>query len=74
MLSKVISTEDRGLYMGVQQTFGGTARVIFPIVFGMMFDWSLPLPFLTSALLVVFTIYLGRGMQAYVAPKVQPAS
>jgi len=31
--------------MGVQQTFGGSARVIFPIVFGVLFDIALPLPF-----------------------------
>ena len=69
MLSHVIPSRERGLYMGVQQTFGGTARVIFPIVFGILFDWALPLPFLLSASLVVFTIYLGMNMESYVTPK-----
>ncbi|MDB4914208.1 MAG: multidrug resistance protein [Gemmatimonadetes bacterium] len=69
MLSKVIPNNERGLYMGVQQTFGGSARVIFPIVFGVLFDVALPLPFLLSASLVVLTIYLGRGMEVYVKPK-----
>ena len=70
MLSKVIPNNERGLYMGVQQTFGGSARVVFPIAFGILFDVALPLPFLLSASLVVLTIYLGRGMEAYVRPKV----
>ena len=69
MLSHVIPSRERGLYMGVQQTFGGTARVIFPVVFGVLFDWALPLPFLLSASLVVFTIYLGMNMESYVTPK-----
>ena len=68
LLSRVISSRERGLYMGVQQTFGGLARVIFPIVFGLLFDWHIPAPFLLSAALVAFTIYLGLGMEAYTKP------
>jgi nitrate/nitrite transporter NarK len=68
LLSRVISSRERGLYMGVQQTFGGLARVIFPILFGLLFDWHIPLPFLLSATLVAFTIYLGMGMEAYTKP------
>jgi hypothetical protein len=52
--------------MGVQQTFGGMARVIFPIRFGFLYDRSAGLPFLVSAGLVLFTVYLGIGMDAYV--------
>ena len=74
MLSHVIPSRERGLYMGVQQTFGGMARVVFPILFGILFDWYLPLPFLLSATLVVFTIYLGMGMEAYVKPKADPVA
>ena len=69
MLSHVIPNNERGLYMGVQQTFGGAARVIFPIVFGVLFDMYLPLPFLLSASLVLFTIYLGMNMETYVKPR-----
>jgi MFS family permease len=68
MLSRVIPSKDRGLYMGVQQTFGGVARVVFPILFGFLFDRYLPLPFLLAAALVVFTIWLGLGMERYVKP------
>jgi MFS family permease len=64
MLSKVISSRERGLYMGVQQTFGGLARVAFPILFGFLFDKYLPLPFLLSASLVLLTIYLGLGIES----------
>jgi MFS family permease len=69
LLSRVISSKERGLYMGVQQTFGGVARVAFPILFGFLFDRNLALPFLLSATLVVFTIYLGMGMETYTRPK-----
>ena len=72
MLSRVIPNNERGLYMGVQQTFGGSARVVFPILFGLLFDIALPLPFLLSASLVIFTIYLGKNMESYMTPKLQP--
>ena len=74
LLSRVISSRERGLYMGVQQTFGGLARVIFPILFGWLFDRSVPLPFLLSGAMVAGTIYLGLGMESYVRPKASTAS
>jgi hypothetical protein len=55
--------------MGVQQTFGGMARVISPILAGIAFDRFVELPFLVSAALVAGTIYLGIGMESYVQPK-----
>jgi multidrug resistance protein len=73
LLSRVISSKERGLYMGVQQTFGGLARVLFPILFGFLFDRYLPLPFLLSAMLVAGTIYLGLGMETYTKPRVPAA-
>ena len=65
LLSRVISSKERGMYMGVQQTFGGMARVLFPILFGFLYDRSAGLPFLVSAAMVLFTVYLGIGMEAY---------
>ena len=69
LLSRVISSRERGLYMGLQQTFGGLARVCFPILFGFLFDKYLPLPFLLSSALVGLTIYIGLGLENYVAPR-----
>ena len=74
MLSRVISSRERGLYMGVQQSFGNLARVCFPILFGWLFDKYLPLPFLLAAGLVAFTIWIGMGMEAYVKPVAAPAA
>jgi multidrug resistance protein len=65
MLSRVIASRERGLYMGVQQTFGGLARVLCPILFGLLFDWHVPLPFLLAAGLVLFTVWLGLGMESH---------
>jgi multidrug resistance protein len=64
LLSRVVPASERGLYMGVQQTFGGASRVMFPIVYGFMFDRIIEAPFLLGAALVLFTIYLGRGIVA----------
>ena len=69
LLSRVIPSSERGLYMGVQQTFGGSARVLFPILAGIMFDRFIELPFLVSAALVAGTIYLGLGMEERITPK-----
>ncbi len=72
LLSRVIPSSERGLYMGVQQTFGGTARVLFPIAAGWAFDRFPGLPFMVSAALVAGTILLGLGMEEYTRPKREP--
>jgi multidrug resistance protein len=72
LLSRVIPSNERGLYMGVQQTFGGTARVVFPILAGWAFDRHPELPFLASATLVAGTILLGLGMEGFIRPKREP--
>ncbi len=73
LLSRVVPTAERGLYMGVQQTFGGASRVVFPIVYGYLFDRVIALPFLIAAALVAGTILLGLGMESYKAPELQEA-
>ncbi|HEU4993261.1 MAG TPA: MFS transporter [Gemmatimonadaceae bacterium] len=67
LLSRVVPSSERGLYMGVQQTFGGAARVLFPIVYGYLFDRVIELPFVLAATLVAATILLGLGMESYQA-------
>lgn len=63
LLSRVISASERGLYMGVQQTYGGLARVVIPLWAGFSYDhFGRPVPFLTSAALVLFTLLLGLGV------------
>jgi MFS family permease len=73
LLSRVIPSHERGLYMGVQQTFGGSARVLFPMLAGLLFDRMIELPFLVSATLIVGTIILGLGMEEYTKPKPEVA-
>jgi multidrug resistance protein len=74
ILSRVIPSHERGLYMGVQQTFGGMARVVFPILAGFAFDRVVELPFLVSAALVAGTLLLGAGMEEYIQAKPEPAA
>jgi multidrug resistance protein len=74
LLSRVISRHERGLYMGVQQTFGGIARVIGPISAGLAYDHlGVGVPFWVAAVLVAGTLLLGLGMEGYTRPRVQPA-
>jgi MFS family permease len=68
LLSRVIPNNERGLWMGLQQTFGGSARVVFPLLAGFLFDRMIALPFLVSATLVLGTIFLGLGMEEYTKP------
>ena len=66
MLSQVIPNHERGLYMGVQQTFGGLARVIGPIWAGFAFDYlGKGVPFFTGAALALFTIVIGLGIEKH---------
>lgn len=63
LLSHVIPSHERGLYMGVQQTFGGVARVLFPVVAGYVFDHlGKGVPFWMSAVLVLGTVALSLGL------------
>ena len=74
MLSKVIGTEERGLYMGVQQTFGGASRVIFPIALGWAFDHLIPgAPFWISASLVILTLAFSVALPASVTTRTPKA-
>jgi MFS family permease len=70
LLSRVIPAAERGLYMGVQQTFGGLSRVIFPILFGWSYDHiGRASPFLISAAFVLATVFMGLGIDARGAAK-----
>jgi MFS family permease len=74
LLSRFISPHERGLYMGVQQTFGGIARVIFPLLAGLMFDhFGKAVPFWISATLVAGTILLSLGLEPAAKPTVASA-
>ncbi len=66
LLSRVIGAHERGLYMGVQQSFGGIARVLGPLWAGIAYDrLGIGVPFWTGAALVVTTIFLGLDMEDY---------
>ena len=63
MLSRHISSRERGLYMGVQQTFGGIGRVAIPLWAGFSYDrFGHSVPLFTSAALVLGAMFLGFGV------------
>ncbi len=67
MLSHVIPNHERGLYMGVQQTFGGVTRSIFPALFGLAYDHlGIGVPFWIGGALVAGTLLLGTRLPAQV--------
>jgi MFS family permease len=68
LLSRVVGEHERGLYMGVQQTYAGIARAVYPLFAGFAWDRFPPIvPFGTSAVLVAGTIWLGFGLEKYSA-------
>ena len=70
LLSRVISARERGLYMGMQQTYGGVARIIAPLFFGWTFDsLGVSSPFFFSSAFIVATILLGFGLDQYARPQ-----
>jgi MFS family permease len=63
MLSRHIASRERGLYMGVQQTFGGLARVVVPLWAGFSYDhFGKSVPLFTSAGLVLGAFLLNLGV------------
>ena len=66
VLSRVVSAHQRGMYMGVQHTFGGASRVVFPIAAGLAMDQlGLGVPFVIAGVLVLFTLPLTGPMSGY---------
>ena len=66
LLSRVINPADRGLYMGLQQSFGGVSRIIAPLAAGFAFDTlGIGVPFFAAAIVVLGTISLGLGLDEY---------
>lgn len=70
LLTRVVPQHERGLYMGVQQTFGGVGRVIGPIYAGFAYDHlGHAVPFYTAAIIVLATISLGVGIEHRIPPR-----
>jgi len=71
MLSRVVSRKQRGLYMGVQHTFGGVSRVAFPLIAGFGMDrLGQGMPFVFAGAMVLFTLLLTFSLESY-APSVE---
>lgn len=69
LLSQIVPQHERGLYMGVQQTFGGMARVLAPLSAGFAYDHiGHSVPFFAAGVIVLCTISLGLGMEQYAKP------
>jgi MFS family permease len=75
LLSRVIASGERGLYMGMQQTYGGVARIIAPLFFGWAFDSiGVSSPYFFSAGFLLATVFLGFGLDQYARPAVSGVS
>ncbi|HJX92496.1 MAG TPA: MFS transporter [Pyrinomonadaceae bacterium] len=69
LLSRVIVPRERGLYMGMQQTYGGVARIIAPLFFGWCFDsLGVSSPYFFSSAFILATVFLGFGLDQYARP------
>jgi MFS family permease len=66
MLSRVVPPKQRGLYMGVQHTFGGVSRGAFPLMAGYAMDvLGKGMPFVVAGVMVLGTLLLTVSMQRY---------
>jgi MFS family permease len=69
LLSRVIAPTQRGLYMGMQQTYGGIARIVAPLFFGWAFDSiGTASPYYFSSVFIAATLFLGFGLDQYARP------
>ncbi|HTL05660.1 MAG TPA: MFS transporter, partial [Gemmatimonadales bacterium] len=69
LLSREVSSRDRGFYMGLQHTFGGVSRVAFPVAAGFAMDrFGVGVPFWVAGVLVLLTLPLTRGMATGLQP------
>lgn len=63
LLSQTVHGDDRGMYLGLQQTFGSASRLCAPLLYGWAYD-SLghASPFRIAAVLVLSTLALALGL------------
>lgn len=74
LLSRVVSQRERGLYMGMQQTYGGITRAIAPVLYGRAFDTlGVSSPYYFSSAIIAATILLGFGLDKYARHEQAPA-
>ena len=70
MLSRVVPNAQRGLYMGVQHTFGGISRVSFPLIAGFGMDaLGMGAPYLFAGAMVFATLLLTGSLSTYLEPQ-----
>jgi multidrug resistance protein len=70
LLSRVVPGNERGLYMGVQHTFGGVSRVLFPVGAGLLMDrFGVGVPFWISGLLVLATLPFAWALAETLPPE-----
>lgn len=63
LLSRVVPGHERGMWMGLQQTFGGVARLLAPVAYGVVYDqFGAGAPFWLAAGVVAVTLLLGIGL------------
>ena len=75
LLSRVISPRERGLYMGMQQTYGGVARIIAPLFFGWSFDTlGVSSPYFFASAFIIATLFLSPQITEVPQPALSPQS
>jgi MFS family permease len=63
LLSKVVPANERGMFMGLQQSFGGLARLCAPLAYGLAWDHlGAGPPFWLASALVAATLVFGTGV------------
>jgi len=71
LLSRVVPSKERGLYMGVQQTYGGVSRVAFPVLAGFLMDrLGTGSPYALAAVLVAATLLITAPLEEYMGSPV----
>jgi MFS family permease len=77
LLSRVVNARERGLYMGMQQTYGGVSRAIAPLFFGWAFDHlGVSSPYFFASAFILATLLLSPQITEIVqqpAISTQPA-
>jgi MFS family permease len=64
LLSRLVPQADRGMYLGVQQSFAGAMRVMTPLVYGLAFDrLGISSHFVIAGSMVFLTLLIGIGLR-----------
>ena len=65
LISLESNPDEQGIVLGISQSFGSMARVIGPIIGGIIATFNLSLPYIVSGMMALLILFMGQNYLRY---------